>query len=72
MPHTTLILKVDPVTHDVRRFTVRKPQGYRFEPGQATLVSIDRPGWRRCGGDQGRWLSALDRLAAEHRYPVLG
>ncbi|HEX5078915.1 MAG TPA: FAD-binding oxidoreductase [Geminicoccaceae bacterium] len=47
MPHTIPILKVEPVTHDVRRFTVRKPQGYRFEPGQATLVSIDRPGWQK-------------------------
>jgi ferredoxin-NADP reductase len=46
MPHRVEILKVEPVTHDVRRFTVRKPQGYRFEPGQATLVSIDRSGWQ--------------------------
>ena len=35
------------MTHDVRRFTVRKPQGYRFEPGQATLVSVNRPGWEK-------------------------
>ncbi len=45
MPHKVEILKVEPVTHDVRRFTVRKPEDYRFEPGQATLVSIERPGW---------------------------
>ena len=47
MPHQADILKVEPVTHDVRRFTLRKPQGYRFEPGQATLVSIDRPEWQK-------------------------
>ena len=46
MPHHAAILKVGQVTHDVRRFTVRKPDGYRFEPGQATLVSIDRPEWQ--------------------------
>jgi ferredoxin-NADP reductase len=47
MPHHAEILKVEPVTHDVRRFTVQKPQGYRFEPGQATLVAIDRPEWQK-------------------------
>jgi ferredoxin-NADP reductase len=47
MPHNVEILKVEPVTHNVRRFTVRKPQDYRFEPGQATLVSIDRPDWQK-------------------------
>jgi ferredoxin-NADP reductase len=26
---------------------VQKPEGYRFEPGQATLVSIDRPRWEK-------------------------
>jgi ferredoxin-NADP reductase len=43
---TVRILKVEPVTHDVRRFTVEKPEGYRFEPGQATLVSVNRPEWQ--------------------------
>jgi ferredoxin-NADP reductase len=45
--HTVRILKVEPVTHDVRRFTVEKPEGFRFEPGQATLVSIDKPEWQK-------------------------
>lgn len=44
---TVKILKVEPVTHDVRRFTVEKPEGFRFEPGQATLVSINRPEWQQ-------------------------
>jgi ferredoxin-NADP reductase len=47
MPHAVDILKVEPVTHNVRRFTVRKPENYRFEPGQATLVAIDRPEWQK-------------------------
>jgi ferredoxin-NADP reductase len=47
MPHDVEILKVEPVTHNVRRFTMRKPENYRFEPGQATLVSIDRPEWQK-------------------------
>jgi propane monooxygenase reductase component len=44
---TVRILKVEPVTHDVRRFTVEKPEGFRFEPGQATLVSINKPEWQQ-------------------------
>jgi ferredoxin-NADP reductase len=44
---TIRILKVEPVTHDVRRFTVEKPEGFRFEPGQATLVSINKPEWQQ-------------------------
>lgn len=47
MPHVVKILKVEPVTHDVRRFTVQKPDGFRFEPGQATLVAVDRPEWQK-------------------------
>jgi ferredoxin-NADP reductase len=47
MPHVVTIKKVEPVTHDVRRFTVQKPEDYRFEPGQATMVSIDRPEWQK-------------------------
>ncbi len=46
MPHAVRILSVDPVTHNVRRFTCEKPQGFSFEPGQATEVSLDQDGWR--------------------------
>jgi hypothetical protein len=45
--HPVKILKVEPVTHDVRRFTVEKPEGFRFEPGQATLVSINEAEWQK-------------------------
>jgi hypothetical protein len=46
MTHTVEILEASPVTHNVRRLRVEKPDGYRFTPGQATLVGIDRDGWR--------------------------
>ncbi|MET3876541.1 flavodoxin reductase [Chitinophaga sp. OAE865] len=43
--HIVKILAVAPVTHNVRQFTVEKPAGYTFVPGQATEVSINKPGW---------------------------
>ncbi|CAL1516881.1 FAD-binding oxidoreductase [Chitinophaga sp. MM2321] len=43
--HIVKILSVTPVTHNVRRFTVEKPLGYTFVPGQATEVSLNKPGW---------------------------
>lgn len=44
--HIVRILSVEPVTHDVRRFRVEKPAGYGFVPGQATEVSVNKPGWK--------------------------
>lgn len=35
------------VTHDVRRFIVEKPKGYKFIPGQATDVAINKPKWKK-------------------------
>ena len=46
MSHTVEINDIQQVTHDVKQFTVEKPEGYEFEPGQATEVSIDKEGWR--------------------------
>ena len=39
--HIVKIISVEPVTHDVKRFTIQKPTGYKFTPGQATEVSIN-------------------------------
>src|SRR6185436_10298150 len=39
------ILEARFINHDVKRFTVEKPKGYSFIPGQATDVSINEPGW---------------------------
>jgi ferredoxin-NADP reductase len=46
MPTPVKILAIEPVTHNVRRYTVEKPQGFTFEPGQATEVSLDLDDWR--------------------------
>ena len=46
MNHPVKILKIDFVTHNVKRFVLEKPAGYRYLPGQATEVAIDLPGWR--------------------------
>lgn len=43
--HIVEIIDITPVTHDVKRFKFRKPQGYTFIPGQATDVAINKPGW---------------------------
>jgi ferredoxin-NADP reductase len=40
------ILNIEQVTHNVKRFRFEKPEGYSFIPGQATDVSINRPGFR--------------------------
>jgi ferredoxin-NADP reductase len=42
--HIVKILKTEFVTHNVKRFTVEKPAGYTFISGQATDVSINKPG----------------------------
>jgi ferredoxin-NADP reductase len=46
MPTKVKILAIESVTHDVRRYTVEKPEGFTFEPGQATEVSLDLDDWR--------------------------
>jgi ferredoxin-NADP reductase len=42
--HIVKVLKTEFVTHNVKRFTVEKPKGYNFTSGQATDVSISKPG----------------------------
>jgi len=42
--HVVKILKTHYVTHNVRQFDIEKPAGYTFIPGQATDVSINKPG----------------------------
>ncbi|WP_259070575.1 FAD-binding oxidoreductase [Mucilaginibacter sp. X4EP1] len=42
--HIVKVLKTEMVTHNVKRFTLEKPQGYSFVSGQATDVSINKPG----------------------------
>ena len=40
------IVDIADVTHNVRRYRLERPEGYSFEPGQATDVSLDEEGWR--------------------------
>jgi ferredoxin-NADP reductase len=46
MSYTVPITDIQQITHDVKQFTVEKPEGYEFEPGQATEVSINKEGWK--------------------------
>src|SRR5260221_5986920 len=43
--HIVKLLSIKQVTHNVKSFRVEKPAGYAFVPGQATEVSIHKPGW---------------------------
>jgi len=45
MEYPIKILRIEKVTHDVKRFVCERPQGYEFTPGQATEVSINKKGW---------------------------
>ena len=44
--HIVKIISTKDVTHNVRAFRFVKPPGYKFEPGQATEVSINKEGWK--------------------------
>jgi ferredoxin-NADP reductase len=43
--HHVKIKSISKVTHDVLQIRTEKPQGFKFDPGQATEVSIDKQGW---------------------------
>jgi len=44
--HAVKIISIEPVTHNVKHFRVEKPEAYKFTPGQATEVAINKPGWK--------------------------
>jgi ferredoxin-NADP reductase len=44
--HKSKILLIEFVTHDVLRFIIEKPQGFSFQPGQSTLISINKNNWQ--------------------------
>jgi ferredoxin-NADP reductase len=44
--HVVRILSIKDVTHNVRSYQISKPAGYKFEPGQATEVSINKGNWK--------------------------
>ena len=43
--HIVKIINAQNVTHNVKRFTLSKPENYIFTPGQATDIVINKPGW---------------------------
>jgi ferredoxin-NADP reductase len=45
MDNIVKILSIDNITHNVNSYKVEKPEGYNFTPGQATDLSINKPGW---------------------------
>lgn len=44
--HIVKIISTIPVTHNVRHYRLEKPEGYKFNPGQATEVSINTDKWK--------------------------
>jgi ferredoxin-NADP reductase len=44
--HIVKVTKAVYITHDVKCFTVEKPAGFDFIPGQATEVSVNLPLWK--------------------------
>jgi ferredoxin-NADP reductase len=46
MRYIAKILKIEPVTYNVKRFILEKPKNFKFIPGQATDVSINLPKWK--------------------------
>ncbi|PHP68949.1 flavodoxin reductase [Zhengella mangrovi] len=40
------ILAIEPLTRDVHRFRLSRPDGFAYETGDATELALDRDGWR--------------------------
>jgi len=47
MEHIVKITSIRQVTHNVRSYRLAKPEGYRFIPGQATEVSVNKGEWAK-------------------------
>ena len=45
MTHRVQIKKTEHINHNVLHLVTDKPEGYKFKPGQATEVSIDKENW---------------------------
>ena len=42
--HLLKVISVEKITHDVLGIAMEKPPNYQFKPGQATDLSINKPG----------------------------
>jgi ferredoxin-NADP reductase len=49
MTHRLTLLETLPLTSDTRAYIFTKPNGFSFEPGQATELALDRDDWREEG-----------------------
>ena len=47
MEYICKILMTERVTHDVKRFILEKPQGFKFVPGHAMMISLKKEGWEK-------------------------
>lgn len=45
-PKIVKIIRAEPVTPNVNRFTLQRPEGLTFIPGQAAEISINLEGWK--------------------------
>ena len=46
MSYTLELKEIEPVTHDTNHLVFKRPEGFTFEPGQATDFALDKDGWR--------------------------
>jgi predicted ferric reductase len=46
MEYIVKIIAIANITHNVKRFTIEKPEGFHFAPGQATDLSINEQKWK--------------------------
>jgi ferredoxin-NADP reductase len=46
MEHIVKIISIANVTHNVKQFRIEKPEGFHFDPGQATELSINEKEWK--------------------------
>lgn len=46
MSYQLTLQKIEPVTHDTHHLVFNRPEGFDFEPGQATDFALDKKGWR--------------------------
>jgi ferredoxin-NADP reductase len=44
--HFVKIKSVEKITHDTICILTEKPDNYKFIPGQATMIALDREGWK--------------------------
>jgi ferredoxin-NADP reductase len=46
MDHTVKIISITSITHNVKQFDVEKPKGFKYTPGQAIDLTINKPDWK--------------------------